>query len=640
MSDTKRTMVIRLAGENATGPAWEELIAQAKEAGGKISQQMGRGMGSKPEWMENLKEQFGRESAFGGLGEIFKGGGALIGITAFAEVAKDIADGFGKMEDDARDINKNWADIAEDGLKSIPVVGTLAEAGEAISEDFTGTLAAIKEMNSDIELGNKLMDQRRKLAGEIHEAQFAAAEREMKNQASITELGLVGTARQQQALKDRQDAEDRAREKDVDKQRDHLRDLGDQLAPLKEQIGQKAKDAGALAGLSPGMVGQLQHIYESGQLPNAEQDAAINQLRQPGDDRQWYNVLGSFSKSQFQAAGDLEGLQKKAGGITSEQNKLGDLISPQAIAERNKEDAQRHAAEQSELDRQINEHRIEQAKQSEMRISDERSRAMEEGMRMQGNVLGAGLESIKQKYDDAEANIKESARKAFVADPLNAIKIFSDETGELIANQKNRTADNASLNEQAQHEAEDREFAHQTHLRDIQVSAFETALNAQGRNIEARNLQINAAYIKEVADAKQHALELIRTHKDQADQINKQRDEDIQAAGQQRDIDLQAAKIDALNAIGPVSMHAGGESITGTSSSALSAIAMSGYQKEVASANYGKEVKALQDQLGPIAGGGSKANGNAVLEGHAGKTAGLMQDLVNLLRQGVRMQIQ
>lgn len=134
MSSANKDYILRFAGEDATGPAFEEIIARAKAAGAKISAHLNGGMGGKPEWLESLKGGFGRESAFGGIGEILRGGGAVIGISAAAEAIKGVADGVDKIHRDSEDADKNWADLSMDALQSVPVFGSIAEAGAAISE--------------------------------------------------------------------------------------------------------------------------------------------------------------------------------------------------------------------------------------------------------------------------------------------------------------------------------------------------------------------------------------------------------------------------------------------------------------------------------------------------------------------------
>ena len=231
-----QNFVFTLKGVDDTAPAFESLLERAKAAGAKISQNMNHGMSNKPEWMENLKEQFGRESAFGGIGEMLRGGGALIGITAGAEAIKSLAEGVNTFEHDLHDADKNAADMAQDLMKSVPVLGTIEEAGAAVNEAFTHQQEYLQKARDEAESLDKEL--------EIHKAlikEGAQYYREIEDslnriKAKTPEIGMPAFQKEQAETTA---SGDEQKKSFTDKAAVEIQNLKDKAGPAIEELRKK-----------------------------------------------------------------------------------------------------------------------------------------------------------------------------------------------------------------------------------------------------------------------------------------------------------------------------------------------------------------------------------------------------------------
>ncbi len=118
---------------------------------------------------KGLKDAFGEDSSFGALAKMFKGAGALGGLSLASQTLNTLTKGAVEFRNAMQDSSKSVGDIVEQTAGAIPVYGQIWQAGRNIHELFAGDQAYLQQMTEDAERMNGLLSFRRNLLKEENE---------------------------------------------------------------------------------------------------------------------------------------------------------------------------------------------------------------------------------------------------------------------------------------------------------------------------------------------------------------------------------------------------------------------------------------------------------------------------------------
>lgn len=138
-------------------------------------------------FLNQLRSNFGRGSAFGMTAMALRGAGPIMGVTAAAELLKGLADGFSKMREMSNDTSKNGADMAMEFGKSVPILGRIFAAGESINEAFSGTQYALTIANKESDRWEKTIERTKEHAKDM-KAVFEGVDKVLRDLRNKHEL--------------------------------------------------------------------------------------------------------------------------------------------------------------------------------------------------------------------------------------------------------------------------------------------------------------------------------------------------------------------------------------------------------------------------------------------------------------------
>jgi hypothetical protein len=99
--------------------------------------------------LESLKNAFGGRSDLKDVTEILVGGGAVAGLSLAGRVLNDMTGKAIELRDAFSDGSKSAGEVADELIRSLPVLGNIFSAGQNIRELFTGERAEIARINAD-----------------------------------------------------------------------------------------------------------------------------------------------------------------------------------------------------------------------------------------------------------------------------------------------------------------------------------------------------------------------------------------------------------------------------------------------------------------------------------------------------------
>lgn len=112
---------------------------------------------------EMLKHAFGRGSMFKEALELAVGGGALASVSEATARIAELAKKANELREEFRSGSKSAGEIADELLRSLPILGNVYSAGREIRELFTGEEAEVKEITEQVARLNAEMDATKKI---------------------------------------------------------------------------------------------------------------------------------------------------------------------------------------------------------------------------------------------------------------------------------------------------------------------------------------------------------------------------------------------------------------------------------------------------------------------------------------------
>ena len=340
--------------------------------------------------LESLKGGFGRSSTFGQVEKILGGGGALIGLSLAGRQLNELA---GKAQDLSKafgDGSKTGGEIASELARSIPILGSIVEAGQKFGGMLYGDSDVIECMNAEGKRTNELFDfqiGRLKESHKEHEAILQTV-RDIKRETAL--VGMVGPGRELRSINQGQD---KSRE-------DLAKQIEDKKAEIEEKYKKDLTEARAAADAA-----------NSGYAK-----AKIDAYKQDPNDPKFREYLSHADPETLNLIGDAENKTKQVKTITDQRNaeveaatkdlndKL-DALDEQAAAK--KREIRKQAARQFEDD----------TRATAGRIAAVESETQEESLRRAGKFHEADLEKIKEHDREARAEIANAAEQRARKDP-------------------------------------------------------------------------------------------------------------------------------------------------------------------------------------------------------------------------------
>ena len=376
----------------------------------------------------NLKEKArelnteARESGDMSLERLLKGGGYLGIFTLAGDALKRASEESVKLSDELAKGKINAADVGLEILKSLPMIGGFAAAGESINELLTHQKRDIAEINEEIAESEKLMEDRVKVAHEEAKAweEVRAAIVRAKEAKAAADAGAPGAApgAQKAVEQDNQAADAVTAQKK--RRDDDIKKMKDDEAKAMEDLRAKAKiDSGAAKTAAEANTHTNYNLDSSQQQPDREARIAKQQAE---IDRQ--------SAAQTKAAQDAS--NKKIADFTRAQDELMGTVRATAIENLANE---RTAAEKKQVGaffEQMGKHvsaalSPHEADRLTQQTTEALARAKEDELRLTGHALEADLLQLKTAHEKRLEEIRVEAQKEVDARPAEAKKIRKEE---------------------------------------------------------------------------------------------------------------------------------------------------------------------------------------------------------------------
>lgn len=486
--------------------AFKDIVAKAKAAGGQVSRGLNEhigGRGRKPEWAENLESQFGARSGIGVLGDALRGSGALLGITASADVLKSLAEGVEKIKHDFNDADKNAADMAQDLMQSIPVLKSIDDAGEAINELFTGQKESLAEAKSEAASLVQQLAIQKELFKENADFCRQIDETIEHIKAKTAEIGMPAFEAAQ---------------------------IDTQLAgdDQKKQVAQ-------------GETEQEKKIYDTAR-------PGIDKLKQQIKDQKAIIARGFMVESMGMGPDAPPTLVEDTDAKQKAMDRLTDLENRQKMLEKNRDKqintarSKSHEAEGA-IDANTAKQLAQNKKEHDNSLSDEGSQSSIDAKKFWADEYQARLELQGRFYDAQIAGIKAGEEKDLAelklardkrereltkgsADYLLAEKEYQEKKREITA--KSET-DQAKLVRQNQEQIADDRASHQMKSESANAANIEKYLRANGQSRGASQFQIGFQHYQAEEQIQDELRRNLRDHPERAAEFKKRAAEDVAA---------------------------------------------------------------------------------------------------------------
>jgi hypothetical protein len=228
-------------------------------------------------------------------------------------------------------------------------------------------------------------------------------------------------------------------------------------------------------------------------------------------------------------------------------------------------------AKAAEIRKRYAKQREEDTKASEQRINDIRSDTHQKALQSEGFAFTAQLAQLKDNYDKQIREIDEGEKKKIEAAKSSGREQDIPTIQQEATNQRNalgeqyRQAANVAR-EQENRDAEESERQHAQAILDIRTKTAAENLRMMGRDAEAEQLELKAAYERRLAEIKANMDKEIQLHAERSDEIKRQAAEDAAAAKDEYSINSESARLKREKQFAPDAPSALGESrlLTGT----------------------------------------------------------------------------
>lgn len=175
--------------------AIHEVGTEAKGMKGSI-EDAAKGAKSYKETLHEIKDQLGKRSAFGESMELLRGGGVIMGLNIAADAFKSVGDSTAKFVDEMRKGDLSGSEMAEEFVRTVPIVGKIYEGLEGWAEAITGTkyeMAAATEQLKKFDETLEFQKQTKREIIQMNKEEAASLRGIGKEMALIGKVGIDRT---------------------------------------------------------------------------------------------------------------------------------------------------------------------------------------------------------------------------------------------------------------------------------------------------------------------------------------------------------------------------------------------------------------------------------------------------------------
>jgi hypothetical protein len=254
--------------------------------------------------------------------------------------------------------------------------------------------------------------------------------------------------------------------------------------------------------------------------------------------------------------------------IEEDAGKIGGLNTDQQDEARRQLDVRRRAAQaefddkRKEADEQENRELEHSAEEHTQRMKAIEGESHTDRLQLEGRFLTAKLDQIVREAEkeiaEADQRRKDEQRGRDPSDYryIQAQKRFEEDKA---AAEKKASDKTTATNQQDQREQQDAERDHQQKVQDVRVAAATKRIRSVGADAEADKIDLAQRHKDEVEAINKRYDEELRTHKERAGDIERQRKEDLGAEGDRFGADVFAFNKQRGRQFAAQDVHAGGE---------------------------------------------------------------------------------
>jgi hypothetical protein len=192
-----------------------------------------------------LKAQTGRRSALGELAELAQGAGPLIGLGLMGEAIKKASEKMLELREEFEKGEKSSGQMADELIRSLPILGSIYEAGRNIRELLTGEEGIAKEIQESAKFADEVAESLMKVREVTREWGMDAHKSTEEVERLIKSAGMSKLGRELFNLSN--DFDDRVRDLTEEYRKrvggEDIKDLQAKLAKANAELREKSQRA-------------------------------------------------------------------------------------------------------------------------------------------------------------------------------------------------------------------------------------------------------------------------------------------------------------------------------------------------------------------------------------------------------------